>query len=81
MKLKDNVKINDSGFIFNSTTGESFSLNPIGIEIMNLIKNGKPYNEIKKIILEKYQTEESVFEKDFEDFTGILKTFSLIDNN
>ena len=80
MKLKDNVAISDSGFVFNSTTGESFSLNPIGTKIMNLIKDGKSYSEIKKIILEEYQTDEKDFEKDFEDFSNILKTSNLIDN-
>lgn len=77
MKLKKNIAISDSGFIFNPNTGESFSMNPIGVEIMNLLKEEKSKEEIEKIILGKYQTDEASFEKDFYDFVNILNHYHL----
>ena len=41
MKLKKNIAISDSGFLFNPSTGDSYSVNPIGTEIIELLKEGK----------------------------------------
>ena len=68
MKIKKNVAISESGYIFNPTTGESFSVNPIGIEIFNLLKDVNSYEEINKIILTNYNTHEDTVEKDYNDF-------------
>jgi hypothetical protein len=79
MKIKKNVAISESGYIFNPTTGESFSVNPIGIEIFNLIKEEKSYEEISKTVLAKYNTDEDTFEKDYHDFVGMLNQYLLIE--
>ena len=34
MRLKKNIAVSDSGFVFNPTTGDSYSLNPVGKEIL-----------------------------------------------
>ncbi|MCD4746721.1 MAG: PqqD family protein [Bacteroidales bacterium] len=81
MKIKKNIAISDSGFIFNPANGESFSVNPIGIEIFNMMKQKKSPEEISKTILAKYNTDEATFEKDYYDFIGILNQHLLIDNN
>ena len=38
MQIKSKLAISSSGFVFDPTTGDSYSLNPIGAEIANLIK-------------------------------------------
>ncbi len=80
MKIKKNVAISESGYIFNPATGDSFTVNSIGIEIFNLIKAEKAYEEISKTILTKYNTDEATFEKDYNDFIGMLNLHLLIDN-
>ena len=80
MKIKSNVAVSESGFVFNPSTGESYSINPIGIEIFNMIKESKPFEEISGEMLSKYNTEEDTFEKDFQDFVGFLKQYQLIEN-
>ncbi len=80
MKIKKNIAISDSGFIFNPETGESFSLNASGKEIMSMMKEGKSYKDIKKYILDTYETDENSFERDYEDFTVLLKMHNLIEN-
>jgi hypothetical protein len=81
MNIKKNVAISESGYIFNPSTGESYTINPIGIEIFNLLKENKKYEEICKIILAKYNTDEDTFEKDYTDFVGILQQHQLIEND
>jgi len=72
MKIKKNVAISESGFIFNPTTGDSFSTNPIGLEIIRMLKDEKSKDDIRKTILGKYVTDESTFEKDYYDFVMML---------
>lgn len=74
MKIKKNVAISESGFIFNPTSGDSFSTNPIGLEIIRMLKDEKSKDEIRKYILSKYMTDDSTFEKDYYDFVMMLQT-------
>ena len=80
MKIKKNVAISDSGFVFNPANGESFTVNPIGIELFNLLKDEKNYSEIKNYLLDNYNTDEATIERDYNDFIGILKHYQLIEN-
>ena len=81
MNLKKDVAVSDSGFVFNPSTGESFSVNPIGMEIIGLLKENKSGKEITDYILNKYHTESSTADKDFMDFMDMLKHFSLAEDN
>ena len=38
MKINRNLAISENGFVFNPTTGDSFSVNEIGALIINEIK-------------------------------------------
>lgn len=80
MKIKKSVAISESGYIFNPSTGDSFTVNPMGIEIFNMLKEEKDYEDISKTILAKYNTDEATFEKDYNDFIGVLNLHLLIDN-
>lgn len=79
MNIQKNVAVSDSGFVFNPTTGESFSVNPIGTEIIQMVKQGKSKSEIRDNILENYETEMDVIEKDIFEFFEMLKQYSLLD--
>ncbi len=78
MKIKSNTAISDSGFVFNPDTGESFTVNPVGVEILGLLKEGKTVEEIAAILRERYNTDKNTLEKDTEDFLGLLRNFSLL---
>jgi len=80
-KIKSNIAISDTGFIFNPANGESFSTNPIGIEIFNLIKQAKHQEEIFENMLEKYNTDKNTIEKDYNDFVQTLNQFQLLDQD
>ena len=81
MKLQKNVAISEAGLLFNPVTGESFSVNPIGIEILNLIRDEESQDQISLAILDKYSTDKATFEKDYTDFIGILEHHNLLERN
>lgn len=79
MKLKKNLALSDSGFVFDPSTGDSFSTNPIGLEIIRMIKEGKTPGDIKSHILKTYMTDDASFEKDFYDFINMLTKHNLVE--
>jgi hypothetical protein len=81
MKLKQNVAVSETGFIFDPSNGESYSLNPIAVEILNMIKEDADSEEIKKEILKKYDVDAQTFEHNYFEFVGMLEKFNLIENN
>lgn len=81
MKINKNIAISESGFIFNPTTGESFSANPIGKEILHMLNEDKTFEEIKEILSQQYELDATTFEKDFNDFVRMLEYNSLIEDN
>ncbi len=80
MNIKENIAVSDSGFLFDTSTGETYTVNETGKEILNLIREGKTYEEIKKYILLTYNTDAESFEKYYIDFTETLKQYNLINN-
>ena len=81
MKIRKNVAISDSGFIFNPDTGESYTANPLGLEIVEMIRQGLDFESIRRQILEKYKTDKDTVEKDYHDFLQMLDQYNLIDHD
>ncbi|MDX9909931.1 MAG: PqqD family protein [Mariniphaga sp.] len=73
MKIAPEVKISDNGFVFNQKTGDSFSLNSAGLELIRMIAEEKGLDEIKEAFLTKYDVDDLTFEKDFYEFCTLLK--------
>lgn len=80
MNINKNIAVSDSGFVFNATTGESFTVNPIGIEIIELLKQSKTVEQINQELLGRYNADIVTIDKDVNDFIELLKQYSLIDN-
>lgn len=78
MKLAEEVKISDNGFVFNSKTGDSFNLNPFGLALLKQIETGKDFEAIQNEVLEKYDVDELAFEKDFYEFCALLKHHQIL---
>lgn len=77
MQILEEIKISDNGFVFNSRTGESFNLNPMGLEMIKMIAAKNDFDEIRKSILEKYDVDDLTFEKDFYEFCAMLQHHQL----
>lgn len=79
MKLKANIATSENGFIFNPTTGDSFTSNGIAAEILTHMKAGESETEIKQKILDRYEVESSQLERDWDDYMLQLKEANLLD--
>jgi hypothetical protein len=79
MKLKKNIATSEAGFIFNPGTGDSFSVNNIGAEILTLFKENRSMKEIIESISLKYEVEKSQLEKDLDDFVSQLFSYNLLE--
>jgi hypothetical protein len=79
MKIKKNLAISDTGFVFDPSTGDSYTLNPVGLELIQLIKTGQDLPYIKQHITEKYDVEATAFERYYLDFVATLRQMHLID--
>ena len=80
MKIKPNLKVNESGFLFDPTTGESYSLNDMGSIYFRMITEGRSLEEIRALVINEYDVEVATFEKSFLDFESRLRNLRLIDN-
>ena len=79
MRLKKNIAISETGFVFDPNTGDSFSLNRIGLEIVEKLRQDKRDQEIINELLEKYEIDEASLDKYYFDFVSTLQYFQLID--
>ena len=78
LKIPSNIAISDSGFIFLPTSGETFTVNFLGSEVINLLKDNKSYNEIIDHLFEEYDTEIKTLTNDLNDFLNQLKNLNVL---
>ncbi len=81
MRLKRNIAVSESGFLFDPSTGESYSLNDQGVEILNMLKENKTSAEITEYFVSEYEVDSDDFERYLVDFTGMLKQFRLVEGD
>ena len=67
MKLKSNIAISDNGFLFNPETGDSYTVNPVARDIIRLMQNGMAFEEMRMIIMGKYEVSDLVLDRDYHD--------------
>jgi len=80
MKIKAGLNVNETGFLFDPSTGESYSLNNMGSLYFNMLSEGKSKEEIRDFVLEEYDVDETTVAKSFIDFESRLKFLRLIEN-
>ena len=78
MKVNQSIAISDNGFIFNPITGDTFTLNDSGFQILTMLKSGKSQDEIKDKLLSEYEVDELVLERYLQDFISDLKRNNLL---
>ena len=79
MRLRDNIAVSESGFLFDPNSGESFSVNASGKEILRLLAKGKSLAEIEDTILSGFDIDEKSFNRYMDDFLHTLRRFNLIE--
>ena len=79
MTIRKNIAISEEGFLFNPTTGDSFSTNGIGAEIVLLMKKHILLSEVVETMCNKYDVDKTLFERDLEEFMLQLKDYSILE--
>lgn len=79
MKLKKNIATSEAGLIFNPGTGDSFSVNGMGSDILLKLKENKTQEEITGYIFSKYDVDKIQLEKDMDDFISQLHDYNLLE--
>lgn len=78
MHVNKHIAIRESGFIFNPSTGDSFSTNHLGQDIIGLLQSEKSTDEVIHYLQEKYSVDKQTIENDLGDFLYMLKTYQII---
>lgn len=76
--MKKDVAVSESGFLFNPETGDSYSLNPIGTEIVKLLQEKNSDEHVIEYIIEEYAIDRHTVEKDLYDFKNMLNSYKLM---
>ncbi len=72
------LAINDEGFAFDPSSGESFTINPTGLFILQGLRELKQPTEICANLTEAFDTTPESAERDVADFMAQLRTLKLI---
>lgn len=78
MTIKENITISENGFLFDGSTGDSYSVNPSATEIMKLLKEGKNEEQICSELVKIFEVETYVVERHFFEFTSLLRHLNLL---
>jgi len=73
-----NLAISDTGFIFDPFSGKTFTVNEVGMKIIQSLKSGEEIGEITKHIFQEYDIPMEQLERDMSDFLIQLKEQGLI---
>ena len=83
MNLTEHTKIRNEKFgtvVFDTLTEKIFITDPVGSEILKLIKQGKDLAEIVSTLSETFDADTESIEKDVIEFTDQLKASNIICN-
>lgn len=81
MKLNQSIAISENGFVFNPATGDSFTLNNTGMQIISMLKSGKTIDDIKESLSAEYDVDTMILDRYLQDFISELKRNNLLFEN
>jgi hypothetical protein len=79
MLIKGNIALSENGFVFNPSTGDSFTMNNTGREVLVLIKEGKNIDQIADLMIERYDVDRVTLERYLGDFVNELGANNLLE--
>lgn len=78
MNRLDQLAMSSEGFIFDPSTGESFTVNPSGLKILKALKENKTTADIARELKEQFDMAPEEVERDVIDFMAHLRTYRLL---
>jgi hypothetical protein len=79
MQIKKNIAVSETGFVFNPTTGDSYTINQVGQVILGYLGENRSLSEITSLMTSSYEIDPPSFEKYYFDFISMLRQFELLD--
>jgi PqqD family protein of HPr-rel-A system len=80
IRIKENIAVSGSGFLFDPNTGESYSLNKTGREILSRLSDNPSRSDLERHLLEKYDVDPGKLSQYLDDFFHLLKRFELTED-
>ena len=78
IKIKKDIAVSETGFLFDPNTGESFTLNKTGKIIFKLLAEENEPESISKIVQEQYDIDNQTAQRYVDEFIMMLQQFNLI---
>ena len=75
------LALSDNGFLFDSATGHTYSLNETGTFILKKLIQGLSLEEINKEMMEIYDIASDILSKDLERFFHFLSELGVIERD
>ena len=76
--FKSELTLSETGFLFDHSSGLTYTLNPTAQFIFNEIKSGKQGTEILKNVMREFAVDEDTARKDIDDFFRQLQELDLL---
>jgi len=73
------LAISETGFVFDPATGFSYTVNSVGMDILNCFKNGLNEKDIIKYVVDNYEVTKEQAERDFETFLIRMQQYGIYD--
>lgn len=81
MVINKSIAISETGLIFNPVTGETFVVNQMGMEIIDMLKKNSTIKDIQKQLSKRYTIGNEEIEKDLKSFIDFMKRYHIIEEN
>ncbi|MDP3441781.1 MAG: PqqD family protein, partial [Ignavibacteria bacterium] len=81
MRVKNNIAVSDNGFVFNPSSGESFTVNPVGLIILNMMRKGMEHSEITSNLRNEFNVDAATAERDYFDFVEMMRQYRLMQHD
>ena len=73
------LALNDNGFVFDPSSGYSYTANETGLAVLKMLAAGQTKDEIRTAILQDYEVSADNFDSDFDHYTLMLEAFNLVE--
>jgi hypothetical protein len=81
MKIRENLAVSDNGFVFDPETGESFTVNLVGVDIIKQLQKNPSKEDLIERMEEEYEIDALTLEKSISDFLIMMQEFKLTEND
>lgn len=71
------LMINEEGFAFDPRSGNTYSINPSGLLVINCIKAGASTDQIIEQLTKQFEVDERTASRDLEAFLNVMSRYKL----